>query len=235
MIHIVYADEAIIYPRLFATMFKDRAKQFKDRLRWNVSVDDAGRERDEYDYINPIYLISEQPDGTHAGSLRLLPTVGKTMTNTHFADITGGVTIKSPFIWECTRFCLAPDAASSTSREIALAALRFGMQCEIVSFVGVFDQGMEKVYRRIGWSPTIIGEGQTDSGSICAGLWPVTMDALESVQKLQEKSRETSQSCATCLGPTTLNWSSGALRERKEVRSKRAVETRRDSHQMRAG
>ena len=115
MIRFVYGDELHKYPYLKQTMFQDRADQFKRRLGWDVSVDLAGEERDQYDALNPLYIIWEGAGGRHGGSLRALPTVGRTMAAEHFLHLTDGVRIQSPLIWEVTRFCLAPDAGPGSN------------------------------------------------------------------------------------------------------------------------
>ena len=38
-------------------MFRDRAEQFSQRLGWAVSVNASGHERDQYDELNPLYVI----------------------------------------------------------------------------------------------------------------------------------------------------------------------------------
>ena len=60
-------------------MFRDRATQFKTRLKWDVTVDAQGFEKDEYDALDPLYVIWENQAGRHAGSMRLLPSTGRTM------------------------------------------------------------------------------------------------------------------------------------------------------------
>ncbi len=181
MIRIVYADEAADFPRLFSSMFKHRAAQFRDRLNWAVEVNADGHERDEYDRINPLYLILEAEDGSHAGSMRILPTTGNTMINDHFTGLTGGVTVKSPFIWECTRFCLAPNARRLASKKILMGTLEAGLHLGIQFYVGVFSKRMMRVYDRIGWSPVLIGEGALDGDTVCAGLWPISEAARQSI------------------------------------------------------
>jgi N-acyl-L-homoserine lactone synthetase len=37
-----------------------------------------GQERDRYDDLNPLYVIWQEHDGRHAGSMRFLPTTGRT-------------------------------------------------------------------------------------------------------------------------------------------------------------
>lgn len=78
------------HERLAAEMFRDRADQFKIRLNWEVNVDAHGFERDEYNDLNPLYVIWENADGTHVGSMRFLPTVGRVMVNDHFSHLLGG-------------------------------------------------------------------------------------------------------------------------------------------------
>lgn len=175
MIRFLYADQLCQAPELARGMFRDRAAQFRDRLAWDVTVDADGYERDAYDAVNPLYVIWQQPDGSHGASMRVLPTVGRTMVNDHFLDLTGGVRIVSPLIWECTRFCLSPAASADGARVaggVMLAGHELGLRFGLVSSVGVFDARMVRIYRSIGWAPEVIGCAGTGRDRICAGLWP---------------------------------------------------------------
>ena len=120
MLRYIYADDLNALPQLRDTMFQDRAAQFHTRLGWEVELDDKGSEHDAYDEMNPMYIIWEQPGGRHGGSLRLLPTTGSTMLGDHFLNLTDGVHLQSPLIWECTRFCLAPGASANVSAALML-------------------------------------------------------------------------------------------------------------------
>lgn len=172
MLRYIYADELAKLPRLSKTMFRDRGHQFKDRLNWEVTVDDDGYERDGYDDLNPLYILWERPDGTHGGSLRLLPSTGPTMVNDHFSNLTDGVKIETPLIWECTRFCLAPGAANNVSSALMLGVLEMGLKAYLTHIVGVFDARMIRVYARVGWGPTVLGTTGNGRDAISAGLWP---------------------------------------------------------------
>ncbi len=171
MIRYLKAEHLADHPHLAECMFRDRAKQFKDRLAWDVTVDQDGFEKDEYDALDPLYVIWETPDGGHGGSMRFLPTTGRTMVNEHFLDITGGVTIKSPLIWECTRFCLSTDATSSVSAALMLAGGEILRGFGLKHFVGVFDARMIRVYRLLGGCPEILGMSGTGADAIGVGLW----------------------------------------------------------------
>ncbi|ABV94584.1 autoinducer synthetase [Dinoroseobacter shibae DFL 12 = DSM 16493] len=192
MIRFVYADQLDTYPRLRDSMFRDRAEQFKTRLQWDVTVDADGFERDAYDAENPIYVIYELPDGTHGGSMRILPTTGPTMINDHFLHLTDGVAIQSPFIWECTRFCLSPKADGRVAGALMLAGAEFGLSSGLSHSVGVFDARMTLVYRRLGWIPEILGQEGEGRSAVAVGLWSMDADLRERLSARSGISREVS-------------------------------------------
>lgn len=171
MLRYLYADELRHFPKLQNSMFCDRADQFKTRLNWAVSIDDRGWERDEYDALNPLYVIWENADGTHGGSMRLLPTTGPTMVNDHFSDLIGGGAITSPAIWECTRFCLSRTAESRVAAALMLAGGELMRKFALKHFVGVFDARMIRIYRMIGSSPDVLGSSGDGRETISIGLW----------------------------------------------------------------
>lgn len=180
MIKIVHAADLYRRPILASSMFRDRAAQFKDRLQWGaIETDDMGLEFDQYDSLNPIYVIIEEEDGAHAASARLLPTSGRTMLNEHFSDLTGGVDIKSPLIWEVTRLCLAPSIANSLTARRAPATL-FWAGCDLALrsgvefFVAVYFAHMQRVWKLGGFAPEVLGSRQTPEGEIMCGLWEIT-------------------------------------------------------------
>ena len=170
MLRYVYASDLKDHPKLARTMFCDRADQFKTRLGWEVSVDADGQERDAYDDLNPLYVIWEEPDGSHGGSMRFLPTTGQTMVNDHFGDLISGP-IKSPVIWECTRFCLTRGAGAHVAAALILGGGEIMQNFGIEHFVGVFDARMVRIYRMIGASPEVLGTAGTGRDQISVGLW----------------------------------------------------------------
>ncbi len=181
MLRYLYANQLAQHPKLARTMFQDRADQFKTRLGWDVDVNAAGEERDEYDAMNPLYVIWEMPDGSHGGSMRFLPTVGQVMVNDHFSHLMGGGTIKSPAIWECTRFCLNKDAPSRVAAALMLGGGEIMNGFEVQHFVGVFDARMVRIYRMIGSSPEVLGSEGAGRERISVGLWEFAPQAQAKV------------------------------------------------------
>lgn len=193
MLHYLYGSDLNHQPDLADTMFRDRATQFKQRLNWDVHVDAQGHETDEYDALNPLYAIWEGPGGAHGGSMRFLPTVGRTMVAEHFWDLTDGVNIQSPLIWECTRFCLSPDADARVAAALILAAGEIMESFYLRHFIGVFDARMPRIYRRYGLCPDIIGSSGEGVEQISVGLWEMNRAAWAPTLARVGVDRETSK------------------------------------------
>lgn len=186
MIKVVNAADLYRRPLLAASMFKDRAAQFKYRLGWDaVKLDDLGLEFDDYDALNPIYVMVEDENGEHCGSGRMMPTTGRTMIAEHFSDLTGGVPLSSPLIWEITRLCVSPrlDKGDPMSRRVPAALLYAGCDLALRSGVefctAVFFKPMLRVFKQAGFVPEVIGSRPSAEGEILAGLWEMTREATD--------------------------------------------------------
>jgi N-acyl-L-homoserine lactone synthetase len=188
MIITIEQSDYPIYEHLLDETFIARRQVFLDRLHWDVTISE-GRERDAFDDCAPLYVVSVDPlTGVSRGSLRLLPTSGPTMLNSVFKTMfTESVSVSSPLIWECTRFCTHPNATdllnphgiSAITSELLLGICEVGLQSGIDQIVGVFDQRMVRIYRRAGWSPEVIAQSEgAGHGSVSVGLWDVTEAAL---------------------------------------------------------
>ena len=160
---------------LASQMFRDRAAQFRDRMSWDVTVDDLGWETDEYDSLDPVYIVVHDAEGGHAGSMRLLPTTGRTMLAEVFPHLLDHEPARDAGIWECTRFCLSPSAGAGVAQMMLLAAFEAGSGHGVRQAYGVFDTPMIRVYRRLGWTPEVLGR----ENGISAGIWTFTPDVHE--------------------------------------------------------
>jgi len=167
MIRYLFGSQLDEHCDLSSAMFRDRTAQFRDRMGWDVIVDPLGWETDEFDALDPLYVIAEDATGGHAGSLRFLPTTGPTMLRDVFPHLTGGRAIRDRLIWECTRFCLSPSSDGTVTRRLLLAASELGLGMGLSHAVGVFDFPMVRIYRRLGWPP----EDLRSADGISAGIW----------------------------------------------------------------
>jgi acyl homoserine lactone synthase len=194
MLSYLYADELDQHPTLRDTMFRDRALQFKTRLNWDVTVDENGFERDEYDDLNPLYVIWQKSDGSHNASIRLLPTTGRCMVNEHFLHLNDGHSISSPLIWEATRFCQSPTATVRATSAMMLAAGEAMVGFGVEHCVAVFDARTFRAYRMLASEATILGAQGEGREQISVGIWSFDDAMREKVCNRAGVTPETSQS-----------------------------------------
>ena len=74
MLHIRQSAARPASDAVLRSMFAARKSVFVDLLKWDVPVLADRYENDQYDDAHATYLILADPDGTHLGSARLLPT-----------------------------------------------------------------------------------------------------------------------------------------------------------------
>lgn len=179
MIRYVTAEQLKTHPKLQASMLKDRAHQFHHRLKWDVDVDESGFERDQYDKLNPLYVIWETTAGWHGGSMRFMPTVGPTMVNDFFSHLSGE-TISDYRVWETTRFCISPSVQDGgrIAALLMLAGAQLGVSHGLSHAVGVFDARMIRIYRKLGWLPRVLGTQGCGRNAVSAGLWEFRPELL---------------------------------------------------------
>ena len=176
MIQTISPSRAKFFQHLLHSMYCDRRAQFKDRLQWSAVKSNAcGEERDEYDDVRPTYIVYEGPTGVHAGSLRLMPTLGPTMIFDHFSDLLEGSELPSASTWECTRFCLSPNLSGVSPKVVStalmLAACRHCLQKDIHKILAVFDPRMIRIYRTVGWAPEVLQMSVSQGSLIYSGVW----------------------------------------------------------------
>ncbi|WP_170400731.1 acyl-homoserine-lactone synthase [Ruegeria arenilitoris] len=214
MLRYVYADELHRYSLLSEGMFKDRADQFKARLGWDVQVNSRGEERDQYDELNPLYVIWEEADGSHGGSMRVLPTTGPVMINDVFGHLTGGSPVRDPRIWEVTRFCLSRTASPHTAGSIMLAGGELMEKFGLTHIAGVFDARMIRIYRMIGSSPIVLGSEGQGREEVSVGLWPYSAEDCNRVACRAGVSRDLSRvwinTAFDRFGPATMRFQRSA-------------------------
>lgn len=186
MFTLVYGDDLFDFPTLANQMFQDRRTQFHDIYNWDLRIDGRGREIDEYDLMNPLYVILRDADGNHLGSSRVMPTTGPTMISDHFADLTDGVEIRSPTVWESTRFFIADRGRDSVRNAAALmwAGARLALRSGVEFYVGVTAARMTRVFAACGWPVEVIGERVDErDGHIVACLWEVTEERCAEMRR----------------------------------------------------
>jgi acyl homoserine lactone synthase len=162
-------------------MFIDRATQFKNRLNWDVTVNELGHGRTT--------STMPQPALCHLGTGPTAPMAARCADHADarphddqrtFPRPDRRCAIQSPLIWECTRFCLSPSAnLPAVAAALMLAGASSACASASTRRVGVFDARMLRIYgsdrasgRRMCSAPT--GDRRD---AISVGLWPFDEEA----------------------------------------------------------
>lgn len=165
MIIVIDGINAPKFQNLLRQTYKLRARVFRDRLGWDVKVED-GCEKDVFDTLSSTTLVSLNDAGDVVGSMRILQTMGPNMLADVFFDILQGAPApRSPLIWEATRFCVDTDklsmsdsprsktSISHVTSEIMIAACEYAMGAGVEDAVAVIDPIMNRILKRSGNAP----------------------------------------------------------------------------------
>ena len=178
MIVLVQGDNRSKFLDLVDQMHVLRARVFGGRLGWEVEVVD-GRERDRFDDLEPLYVIAVDTEGRVVGSLRALQTTGPNMLTDVFGCLMAeGEAVRSPLIWESTRFCVDTERAargginalSYVTGELLCGLFEAALAAGLSHVVSVFDVRMERILNRAGClserlgPPQMIGNVRTMAG-----------------------------------------------------------------------
>jgi len=179
------------FSSVIAEMHRLRFRVFKERLDWQVHVEN-GMERDRFDALTPVYLLHKGNDNRIQGCVRLLPSTGPTMLRDVFPMLLDGNRCPSdPCIWESSRFALEPSPGLPRSEsglakatfELFAGMIEFGLSCSLTGIMTVTDVRMERILRRANWplerlgTPKMIGTTEA-----VAGILNVSLDALVQVK-----------------------------------------------------
>ena len=166
-------------PSIARQMYRDRASQFIDRLKWDIKKDANQLEIDQYDSEAAFYLLWVGRRGEHLGSLRLRPISAPNMLEEHFATHFDLPRVISKYSWEVTRFCISPSApreySSNISLELIKGACLFGLERAIPEYVGLCFPAMLRIYRKLGWVPDEVFHSRLERRLICS-KWQVEFD-----------------------------------------------------------
>jgi acyl homoserine lactone synthase len=176
---------------LVAGMHRLRARVFKGRLDWDVTVT-GDMEIDSFDAEEATYLLIVTETREVVGHVRFLPTLGPNMLADIFPFlIDRGAPPCSPTIIEGSRFCvdterteiLAPNGLRQATFMLFAAMLEWALKNGQRSIAVVTDTRMERVLRRAGWSLHRLGTPRMiDSTQAVAGILPVSTRILDTVR-----------------------------------------------------
>ncbi|MHC2283762.1 N-acyl-L-homoserine lactone synthetase [Bradyrhizobium diazoefficiens] len=170
-------------------MHKLRTRVFAGRLGWQVKIE-YGRERGEYDALNPTYILALTDHGGVAGCARLLPTTGPTMLSRTFPQLLPGGRLRSKSTMiESSRFCLDTRVGRRGGRFLHEATLKMSAGIIEWSMSNGFDETvtatgvrLKRILHRARWPMTHLGGVQLIGKTMSvAGILPADQASFDRV------------------------------------------------------
>lgn len=167
-IRIARADDIGFGPTDLRKLFRLRYQVFSQKLGWSVTHE-RGEERDDYDRLDPYYMLASSPDGS-LGCWRLLPTAGPYMLRDTFAELLRGESAPvASDVWELSRFAVT-SATQRCHGQIQLSPLTIDMIGRLIGFaethgvreyVTVTSVAVERLMMRAGIPMSRFGDGRS--------------------------------------------------------------------------
>ncbi len=167
-------------------MFALRHKVLAEHLKWDVSSEN-GRERDEFDDGNAIYLMC-QHQGAMVGVIRFVHSMLPTLSSEIFSSLfTRRGVPREQDIYDGSRFCVDPETPYFRMHigELMVGMAEFGRHVDLSAITSVNDYEMFRRYAASGLPtyplglPEQVGEGT----SIVATSFEMSEDVVELTQK----------------------------------------------------
>lgn len=185
MIHLVDAENRVLYEKELDEMFRLRHKVFIEKRGWPLkSVD--GREIDQFDTDETIYLLKLMPDGSVGGSMRFLPTIKPHLLSDVLSETVVGDVPRGPAIWESSRGSVRNDnRGAKTFGEINVAMVEFALLWGVEAITFVLDTDLFAPAVAIGWDAKPLGlPVEMDGESYTAGILHVSPETLKTIRRV---------------------------------------------------
>lgn len=172
------------YGGLFASSFRLRKKMFVDRLGWDVPTA-KGKEYDQFDTPNAVYLIAADRFNNAMGMTRLLPTTSDYMLKSLWADRADpDFLVNDAHVWESTRFGIDPDIDNDLfvplMARLATACAEYAVVNDIHGMLAYTSDRSWELLEKIGLDIKIIGDPVIRDGQReMAGWVPFNMAILQ--------------------------------------------------------
>lgn len=174
MLHVVQSAMRPASDIALRSMFAARKSVFVDLLKWDVPVFDDRYEIDQFDDVHATYLILAEPDGTHLGSARLLPTTRPHILGSLYAELCEEAPPQSPEIFEITRFCLDRRLRARERRQVrdtlVTALVNHALATGISAYSAIAEMGWFQQILAFGWRCIPLGLPKVIDGAMLGAI-----------------------------------------------------------------
>lgn len=158
MIHLVSLANQHLYARQLDQMFRMRHTFYVEGHGWAGLTSHDGRETDEFDDEHAVYLMSLDPFGDVAASVRINPTTQPTLLK-KFGDWSDETLPETEGVWDISRWIAAPQHRCSTNprwpsnhqRELMVGILEFCLSRGLTHLTMLAELRLAERIKSYGW------------------------------------------------------------------------------------
>jgi acyl-homoserine lactone synthase len=171
MIHVVTSANQHLYARQLDQMFRLRHAYYIEGHGWAGLTSQDGRETDEFDDTEAIYLMGIDPFGEVAVSVRLNPTTGPTLLK-KFSSWADQPTPSGEDIWDVSRWMAQPRHRRANNprwptnfqRELMTGMLEFCESRGLTRLTMLAELRLTERIESYGWPVRRLGQPQIYEG-----------------------------------------------------------------------
>ncbi len=201
MIHVVTGENQHLYGAQLDEMFRMRHDYFIEAQGWDALQSINGKETDEFDDGDVVYLLNLDFEGRVASAYRLNPSTGPNLLADKLSDYVEGNAPKSEEIWDLTRWIIASryrrgkdyNRAIRIARETIIGVQEFAVSRGISHVSTVCDpdfiERMKRVdmhYQTLG-SPTKFDNGKGVAQAFLLDVGPTALARARNATGITQK------------------------------------------------
>jgi len=119
MLEIVDVNNRHLFEDALEDMFEMRYRAAVQEMGWRIDGEETGYDKDEFDYIDTVYVLYFNPDGSVGACGRLNPSMRSHLLSEVFSDMCVDGVPKSQNIWEYSRYLV--ERKGKTQKEFMRA------------------------------------------------------------------------------------------------------------------
>jgi len=180
------------YRRQIEQMHRIRHRIYVEGRGWEALRKSDGREVDEFDTENAVYLLALSADGSVTGGSRLVPTSKPHLMRNVFPHLATKSGIpRSDSIYEWTRYFLTSEPAGREARrrasgELLCAMFEYGLKAGLTHFTLVCDTFFLPMFHEARWQITELGDATPYDEGVCIALmFEVSENVLASTRAVR--------------------------------------------------
>ena len=192
MIYIIDRDNRYAFKRQLDEMFRIRHDIYVGRRGWKALAKPDGRDIDQFDTEDTVYLLGLDDFGRVTSGLRLNPTTRPHLINTIFPHaVTMGNIPVGDDIYEFTRYFVVPERVERMKRreaagELLVAMFEYGLAVGLSHISLLCDSFFLNTALEMKWQVTPLGlPTKYDEGTCVAILFEVSHDVADSTREVR--------------------------------------------------